>query len=98
MARSRVNIGHTPVGCNAPALDRVEVIDRAEGPVVPADRDQLLECRLDISGLVGASALQHGGLTVPHPGEAEAHRAHRFGYGLDTCRVPGLAAVDRDVD
>src|SRR6478736_1920450 len=73
-----VNIGHTPVLCDAPALDGVQVIDRAEWTVGATDCDQLRERWLDIAGFISAPALQDRGLAVPNPRKAEADRTYRL--------------------
>src|SRR5581483_11623869 len=78
-----VNIGNVPRFVNRPALDRIEVIDRPERPVRSADRNELLQSRLHVTGFVGATALQDRGLAVPHPGEAEANRADGLGRGFE---------------
>src|SRR6185369_4114654 len=80
---SRMSIGDIPRLVDGPALDGVEVIDRSERTVRPADGDQLLEGWLHIAGLVGAATLQHRGLAVPDPREAEAHRADVLRRGAE---------------
>src|SRR5437764_13742485 len=91
-----MDIGHTPVARNRPALDRIEVIDRAERPGEAADVDELLQARLQIAGLVGRAALQNGGLAVPEPREAEPRGADRQHRVLQRREIPAFAAVTRD--
>src|SRR4029077_19073368 len=93
-----VNIGDAPSFVDRPTLDRIEVIDRAERPVRSADGDQLLERRLNVAGLVGAAALQDGGLAIPHPRIGEADGADRLRHDIELRRPPTLAAIDRYVD
>src|SRR5215813_15275186 len=57
MQALRVNIGHTPIGGDAPTLNGVQMIDRAERPVRSADGDQLRQCRLNVAGLIDALRL-----------------------------------------
>src|SRR5581483_6336831 len=93
-----VDIGDVPRWIDSPTLDRIEVVDRSERTVRSADRDQLLEGRLDVAGLVRAPALQDRGLAIPHPGITETDRADRFRGDVKLRRLPGLTAVKRNID
>src|SRR5262249_34695215 len=93
-----VDIGDTPIGCNAPALDGIEVVDRTERAVGAADRDELFQRWLNIAGLISATALQHCRLTVPRPRQAEPHGTDRLGHGFDARRYPGGAPIGRYID
>src|SRR5262245_9710085 len=90
---SRMDIADTPVGGDGPALDGVEVVDRAERAIRSADGDQLRQRRLHITCLVSAAALQDGGPAVPHPREAEPDGGNRLRHRVEARRVPGLARV-----
>ena len=52
----RVDIGHTPVFRDAPALDGVKVINRSKWPIRTTDRDEPRKRRLDVTGFVSAAA------------------------------------------
>src|SRR6185312_6329637 len=93
-----VNIGYIPPFIDGPALNCVEVIDRSERTVRSANCDELLQGRLYVARFVGAAALQNCRLAVPHPGITEAHGADRLRCRVDMSRVPGLSAVDGNVD
>src|SRR5215468_3485285 len=56
-----IDIFHLAIAGHGPGLDHVVVIDAA----VAAQRDELGAAWLDVSGLVGRAALQHGGTAVP---------------------------------
>src|SRR5947209_19134640 len=93
-----VDIADAPILGDGPALDRVEMVDRAEEAVEPAQLDKLLQRGLEIAGLVGAAALQDRRLAVPEPREAEARGADRQQRLLQRRDAPALAAIGRDVD
>src|SRR5205085_10510010 len=93
-----MDIGHLPVARDVPGLNRVEVIDRAERTVEAAQRDELPEGGLHVTGLVDAPALKHRVLAIPGPGKPEARVADREHRPLQRRLPPSLAAVDRHVD
>src|SRR6185437_5920830 len=93
-----VNIGYIPRFINGPALDGVEVIDRSERTVRSSNGDQLLQGWLHVTGFIGATALQDRRLAVPDPRKAETNRANRRRKRIKLRRIPGLAAIDRDID
>src|SRR5262245_55136569 len=73
----RVHILHTPVRRDAPALDRVHVIEQRAALERSTLRNELPVGRLRVAGLVGRPALDHRRLSVPDPREAEAGLADR---------------------
>src|SRR5690606_33660829 len=81
-------------GQQAPRLDRVVVVDRAR----TAHRAQLVDLRLDVTGLVDGPALQDRRRTVP--GEVDVESGERLGQHrrLESRRTPVAPAVRRDVD
>src|SRR5437763_12090236 len=91
---SDVNIVHRPVARDFPTLDRIIVIDGMQ----PASCDQALAAGLHVAGLIGASALEDGFLSIPAPGEPEARVTlgqHRL---LELSLPPGLPSVGTDFD
>src|SRR5262249_54917109 len=73
-----MHILHAPIWRDAPALDRIHVIEQRTWCIErPAFGDQLLVRWLRIAGLVRGAALQCGRRSVPHPGETESRLADR---------------------
>src|SRR5882724_8208058 len=68
----RMNILDAPVGCNAPALDAIHMIEHTRRLQGAALRNQLLMRGLGIARLVGGAALDGRGRTAPNPWKAEA--------------------------
>src|SRR6478672_6035886 len=91
----RVHIRHAPVSRDAPALDRVHVIEQRAGLERPALGDELLVRRLRIPGLIRRPALDHRRLAIPYPGKAEARLADRQYRFLQRRQVPAFSAVGR---
>src|SRR6266436_650069 len=94
MQSSCVGIGHLAVSRDAPGPDRVVMVS----VIVAANREQLSQRRLDITGFIGGAALNDGRSAVPMPGKPEAGqrpRQHRF---LQLRWLPALAVIDRDID
>src|SRR5260370_13358202 len=90
MQSSRIGIGHLAVSSDAPGPDRVVMVS----VIVAANREQLGQRRLDITGFIGCAALNDGWLAVPMPGKPEAGqrpRQHRF---LQLRLLPPLAVID----
>ena len=90
-----IDIGRLPLLVDAPALDRIVVIDC---PRRPRSAMNCRARRLHHAGVVGGAALQHGRTAVPLPRRAEAHRRLRQDRALQRRRRPALAAVGRDLD
>src|SRR6516164_5930034 len=93
-----MHILHAPIRRDAPALDRIHVIEQHTWCIErPAFGDQLLVRRLRIAGLVRGAALQRGRRSVPHPGETESRLADRQRRILQRSEAPCLTAVGRDL-
>src|SRR3954464_479071 len=88
--KSRQRIGHLTVRRNPPRPDRVVVVNG----IFAAHRDQLCQCRLDITGFLSCPALNRGGVTFPLPGQAEAGQRPRQDRVLQLRPLPALAVVD----
>src|SRR5256714_9177057 len=92
----RMHIFHTPVCCNAPALDRVHVIKHARWLEWTAFGYQLLMGRLRVAGFVGGAALQYGGGPGPNPRGPGTGLRDREDPGPPSGQGAGLAAVRRE--
>src|ERR1700752_4397787 len=90
----REGIGHLAVCRDTPRPDRVVVVD----VIVAAHGEQFSQRRLDIAGLVDGAALDHRGLAVPMPWQAEAGQRPRQHRRLQLRRLPALAVIDRYID
>src|ERR1700748_3824393 len=87
-------IAHLAIGGDAPRPHRIVVIE----VVFATDGEQLGETRLHIAGFIRRAALDDRRLAVPMPRQAEARQRARQDRRLQLRFLPGLAAVDRDVD
>src|SRR5688572_25718504 len=65
-----IHIGRLPLLVDAPACDRVVVVDAPKAAV----GGELRARRLHHAGVVGGAALEHGRPAIPLPSRAEAHR------------------------
>src|SRR5260370_24385902 len=70
MQSSRVGIGHLAVSRDAPGPDRAVMVS----VIVAANREQLGQRRLDITGLIGGAALHDGSPALPMPGKPPARQ------------------------
>src|SRR5437588_129796 len=89
-----VGIGHLAVSSDPPRPDRVVMVD----VIVAAYREQFSQRRLNVAGLVDGAALDHRGLAVPMPRQAEAGQRPRQHRLLQLRLLPALAVVDRHID
>src|SRR6267378_2734117 len=90
----RINIFHLATAVHHPGLDHVVVVVAA----VAAQRDELLAARLDVSGLIGRTALQRRRTAGPLPCHAEAGHGLREHRLLQRRETPAFAAVRRHLD
>src|SRR5690606_9544665 len=74
--------------------DRVLVVDGAGATHGP----KLVDLRLHIARAVDRTALQHGGLAVPHPVDVEAGQRLRQDRPLQARGAPVAAAIDAHID
>src|ERR1700730_6411267 len=66
--------------------------------IVAAHREKLGQCRLDVTGFICGTTLNHGRFAVPLPGKPEAGQCPRQHRLLQPRFLPALAVIDRDVD
>src|SRR5262249_42460464 len=90
----RIDIFHLAIAGHGPGLDHVVVVVAA----VAAQRDELLAARLNVSGLIGRTALQDCGPAVPLPRHAEAGHGLGEHWLLQRRKAPALATVGRHLD
>src|SRR3954453_5951758 len=91
---SRERIGHLAVGRDAPGPDRVVVVEK----ILTTHREQFGERRLHIAGLIDRTALDHGRLAVPPPGQTEACQGAGEQWLLQSRPPPTLALIDGHLD
>src|SRR3982075_1572845 len=89
-----VNIAGLPLLVDAPACDRVVVVD----PTQAALGRELRTRWLHHAGVVSGATLQHGGTAVPLPRCAEAHGRLWQDRALQSRRPPAPPAVARHFD
>src|SRR5579864_2323148 len=77
-----VDIRHLSIARNVPALDCIEVVDRAERAVQSAHGDQLPEGWLHVARVIDAAALQDRFLPIPFPRQAKARMTNRQDWAL----------------
>src|SRR5436190_1959806 len=91
---SILHIVHSSIGRDFPDCDAVVVILR----VGSARFEQRLARGLNVPGFIGAARLHGSFLTVPLPRHAEARESPGQAGLVELGRVPGLAAVRRNLD